>query len=72
LSPLSDRLGHRRIVLIATITVGVFTLATLLATNAAELMVLRCLIAHCSSTILVGTHIHRSCMPGSGLSPRSA
>jgi len=41
LSPLSDRLGHRRIVLIATITVGVLTLATLLATNAAELMVLR-------------------------------
>lgn len=41
LSPLSDRLGHRRIVLIATITVGVFTLATLLAANAAELIVLR-------------------------------
>jgi MFS transporter, AAHS family, 4-hydroxybenzoate transporter len=41
LSPLSDRLGHRRIVLIATIAVGVFTLATLLATNAAELIGLR-------------------------------
>jgi MFS transporter, AAHS family, 4-hydroxybenzoate transporter len=41
LSPLSDRLGHRRIVLIATMGVGVFTLATLLATNAAELIVLR-------------------------------
>jgi len=41
LSPLSDRLGRRRVVLIATVAVGVFTLATLLATNAAELMVLR-------------------------------
>jgi MFS transporter, AAHS family, 4-hydroxybenzoate transporter len=41
LSPLSDRLGHRRVVLIATTAVGVFTLATLLATNAAELIVLR-------------------------------
>jgi MFS transporter, AAHS family, 4-hydroxybenzoate transporter len=41
LSPLSDRVGHRRIVLIATVTVGVFTFGTLLATNAAELIVLR-------------------------------
>jgi MFS transporter, AAHS family, 4-hydroxybenzoate transporter len=41
LSPLSERLGHRRMVLIATVVVGVSTLITLLATNAAELIVLR-------------------------------
>ena len=41
LSPLSDRLGHRRMVLIATIVVGAFTLTTLLATNAPELIALR-------------------------------
>lgn len=41
LAPLSDRLGHRRMVLIATIAVGIATLVTLLATNAAELIGLR-------------------------------
>jgi len=41
LSPLSDRLGHRRMVLMATIVVGAFTLTTLLATNAPELIALR-------------------------------
>jgi len=41
LSPLSDRFGHRRLILFSTVTFGLLTLVTLVATNVRELMVLR-------------------------------
>src|SRR5258707_9932948 len=41
LSPLSDKFGHRRLILFSTVTFVVLTLVTLAATNVTELMVLR-------------------------------
>src|SRR5216684_4142939 len=41
LSPLSDRFGHRRLILFSTVTFGLLTLVTLVATNVTELMILR-------------------------------
>jgi MFS transporter, AAHS family, 4-hydroxybenzoate transporter len=41
LSALSEKVGHRRVVMIATVAVGLFTLATIAATNATELIALR-------------------------------
>jgi AAHS family 4-hydroxybenzoate transporter-like MFS transporter len=41
LSPLSDKFGHRRLILCSTVAFGVLTLVTLAATNVTELMVLR-------------------------------
>ena len=41
LSPLSDQFGHRRLILFSTVAFGLLTLLTLLATNVAELMILR-------------------------------
>ena len=40
-SPLSDKYGHKRVMIIATFLFGVFTIATVLATNITELMALR-------------------------------
>jgi AAHS family 4-hydroxybenzoate transporter-like MFS transporter len=41
LSPLSDRFGHRRVILISTFFFGLCTLLTVTATNVHELLVLR-------------------------------
>jgi AAHS family 4-hydroxybenzoate transporter-like MFS transporter len=41
LSPLSDRFGHRRLIIISTITFARLTLITVLATSLAELIALR-------------------------------
>ena len=41
LAPLSDRLGHRRMLLASTVTFALLTLLTILAGSATELMVLR-------------------------------
>ncbi|WP_214366163.1 MFS transporter [Pseudonocardia sp. H11422] len=41
LSPLSDRFGHKRVIIVATIAFGVCTLAAVWAGNVTELMVLR-------------------------------
>jgi MFS transporter, AAHS family, 4-hydroxybenzoate transporter len=41
LSPLSDRFGHRRLILLSTLAFGALTLVTLMATNVTELMALR-------------------------------
>jgi MFS transporter, AAHS family, 4-hydroxybenzoate transporter len=41
LSPMSDQFGHRRLILFSTVSFGLLTLATLLATNVTELMILR-------------------------------
>src|SRR6267154_4159078 len=41
LSPLSDRFGHRRLILFSTVAFGLLTLVTLVATNVTELIVLR-------------------------------
>ena len=41
LSPLSDRFGHRRMMLVSTVAFGVTTLITAFATNVTELIVLR-------------------------------
>ncbi|HZY14860.1 MAG TPA: MFS transporter, partial [Beijerinckiaceae bacterium] len=41
LSPLSDRFGHRRMMLVSTIAFAVTTLITAFATNVTELIVLR-------------------------------
>lgn len=41
LSPLSDRFGHRRLILTSTVTFGLLTMATVFATGVTELMVLR-------------------------------
>jgi MFS transporter, AAHS family, 4-hydroxybenzoate transporter len=41
LSPLSDRFGHRRLIIISTVTFAFLTLITVLATSVAELIVLR-------------------------------
>ena len=41
LSPLSDRFGHRRLILFSTVMFGLLTLVTLVATSVTELMVLR-------------------------------
>jgi AAHS family 4-hydroxybenzoate transporter-like MFS transporter len=41
LAPLSDKFGHRRVILIATFFFGLFTLLTVMATNVTELLVLR-------------------------------
>jgi MFS transporter, AAHS family, 4-hydroxybenzoate transporter len=41
LSPLSDQFGHRRLILFSTVTFGLLTLVTLIATNVTELMILR-------------------------------
>jgi AAHS family 4-hydroxybenzoate transporter-like MFS transporter len=41
LSPLSDRFGHRRMILVSTIAFGLVTLITAFATNVTELIVLR-------------------------------
>src|ERR1700726_1090137 len=41
LSPTSDKFGHRRLILFSTVSFGLLTLATLLATNVTELMILR-------------------------------
>jgi AAHS family 4-hydroxybenzoate transporter-like MFS transporter len=40
-SPLSDRFGHRKLVVISTFTFALLTFATIFATNVTELMVLR-------------------------------
>ncbi|MDQ8727617.1 MFS transporter [Bradyrhizobium sp. LHD-71] len=40
-SPLSDRFGHRRLVVISTFAFALLTFATIFATNVTELMVLR-------------------------------
>lgn len=40
-SPLSDKYGHKRVMIVATFLFGVFTIATVLATNITELMILR-------------------------------
>jgi AAHS family 4-hydroxybenzoate transporter-like MFS transporter len=41
LSPLSDRFGHRRLILASTVAFGLLTLATVFAAGVTELMVLR-------------------------------
>jgi AAHS family 4-hydroxybenzoate transporter-like MFS transporter len=41
LSPLSDRFGHRRMILVSTVAFGLVTLITAFATNVTELIVLR-------------------------------
>jgi MFS transporter, AAHS family, 4-hydroxybenzoate transporter len=41
LSPLSDRFGHRRMMLVSTVAFGVTTLITAFSTNVTELIVLR-------------------------------
>jgi MFS transporter, AAHS family, 4-hydroxybenzoate transporter len=41
LSPLSDQLGHRRLILVSTVTFGFLTLLTVFAANVTELMALR-------------------------------
>lgn len=41
LSPLSDRFGHRRVLIVSTFFFGLCTLLTVLATNVHELLVLR-------------------------------
>jgi AAHS family 4-hydroxybenzoate transporter-like MFS transporter len=43
LSPLSDRFGHRRILIISTLVFALFTGVTVFATNVTELIVLRLL-----------------------------
>jgi AAHS family 4-hydroxybenzoate transporter-like MFS transporter len=43
LSPLSDRLGHRRMLIAATVAFAVFTLASVWTTNVGELIALRLL-----------------------------
>lgn len=43
LSPLSDRFGHRRVLIISTIVFALFTGMTIFATNVTQLMVLRLL-----------------------------
>src|SRR6478736_1643556 len=41
LSPLSDRFGHRRLIIISTVTFALLTLITALATSVTELIALR-------------------------------
>jgi AAHS family 4-hydroxybenzoate transporter-like MFS transporter len=41
LSPVSDRFGHRRVLLVSTVTFALFTLATVFASSANELIALR-------------------------------
>lgn len=41
LSPLSDRFGHRRLIIISTVTFGLLTLVTVLATSVTQLIVVR-------------------------------
>lgn len=41
LAPLSDRFGHRRMILVSTVAFGVFTAINALATNVTELLILR-------------------------------
>jgi MFS transporter, AAHS family, 4-hydroxybenzoate transporter len=41
LSPLSDRFGHRRLILASTVAFGLLTLVTLFATSVTQLMILR-------------------------------
>ncbi len=41
LSPLSDRFGHRRLILFSTVTFGLLTFVTLAATSVMQLMILR-------------------------------
>jgi MFS transporter, AAHS family, 4-hydroxybenzoate transporter len=41
LSPLSDRFGHRRLIIISTVTFALLTLATVLATSVTQLIALR-------------------------------
>ena len=41
LSPLSDRFGHRRLILFSTVTFGLLTFVTLAATSVTQLMILR-------------------------------
>jgi AAHS family 4-hydroxybenzoate transporter-like MFS transporter len=41
LSPLSDRFGHRRLILASTVAFGLLTLATVFATSVMQLMMLR-------------------------------
>jgi MFS transporter, AAHS family, 4-hydroxybenzoate transporter len=41
LSPLSDRFGHRRLILASTVAFGVLTLVTVAVTSVTELMILR-------------------------------
>ncbi len=41
LSPLSDRFGHRRLILVSTVTFGFLTLITVSVTGVTELMILR-------------------------------
>jgi MFS transporter, AAHS family, 4-hydroxybenzoate transporter len=41
LSPLSDQLGHRRLILVSTVTFGLLTLITVFASNVTELIALR-------------------------------
>jgi AAHS family 4-hydroxybenzoate transporter-like MFS transporter len=43
LAPLSDRFGHRRIIILSTIAFSVFSALSALASNVTELIVLRCL-----------------------------
>ena len=55
LSPLSDKFGHRRLILFSTVTFGVLTLVTLGATNVTELMVLRFLTGIALGTAIPST-----------------
>jgi AAHS family 4-hydroxybenzoate transporter-like MFS transporter len=41
ISPLSDRFGHRRVMIVSTIAFGLFTALNALTTNVTELLVLR-------------------------------
>jgi AAHS family 4-hydroxybenzoate transporter-like MFS transporter len=41
LSPLSDRFGHRRLIMISTVTFGLLTLVTILATSVTQLIIVR-------------------------------
>src|SRR5260370_8489245 len=41
LSPLSDRFGHRRLILASTVAFGLLTLVTVFATSVTQLMILR-------------------------------
>lgn len=43
LSPLSDRFGHRRLIMISTVTFALMTLVTVMATSVAQLIALRLL-----------------------------
>jgi MFS transporter, AAHS family, 4-hydroxybenzoate transporter len=55
LSPLSDRFGHRRLILFSTVTFGLLTLVTVVATSVTQLMVLRFLTGIALGTAIPST-----------------